>query len=255
MADHSRRNVVVTGAGTGIGRAIVLRLVRDGARVALMGRRRDKLEEVAKDAGGEAVVVAVDVCDESAVHTAFDEAAAALGPLHGLVANAGVGGPNESGPGDRWDEILRTNLDGSYHCMRAFESHLADSPEARHCIFMSSCLARFGVPGYTAYCASKAALLGLTRALALEWAERGVRVNAICPGWVETEMARAGWQDIATQTGQTLEDARREALDLVPLKRASEPDEIAALVSFLMGEGGRSFTGQVFDPNGGAWMG
>ncbi len=247
--------MVVTGAGTGIGRAIALRLAREGAAVALMGRRRDKLEAVAKNAEGEVLVVPVDVCDESAVHEAFDQAASALGPLHALVANAGAGGTNEPGPEDRWDEVVRTNLDGSYHCLRAFERNLADGPEVRHCIFMSSCLARFGVPGHTAYCASKAALLGLTRALALEWADRGVLVNAICPGWVETEMAAAGWQNIAAQTGQTLAEARRDALDLVPAKRASEPEEIAALISFLMSEGGRSFTGQALDPNGGAWMG
>ena len=120
---------------------------------------------------------------------------------------------------------------------------------------MSSCLARVGVPGHTAYCASKAGLLGLTRALALEWAERGVLVNAICPGWVETEMARSGWQNIADANGQTLEQARGDALALVPTGRAAQPEEIAALVAFLLGPGGRSFTGQALDPNGGSWMG
>jgi NAD(P)-dependent dehydrogenase (short-subunit alcohol dehydrogenase family) len=255
MADVSGRNVVVTGAGTGIGRDIVLRLAADGARVALIGRTRDTLEAVAGEAKGEALVLPTDICDAAAVENAFAKAAERFGPLHALVANAGAGGINEPGPDDRWDEVVRTNLDGSYFCLRAFERHLAEGPEPRHCIFMSSCLARFGVPGHTAYCASKAGLLGLTRALALEWAERGVLVNAICPGWVETEMARAGWQNIADANGQTLEQARCDALALVPTGRAAQPEEIAALVAFLLGPGGRSFTGQALDPNGGSWMG
>ena len=245
----------MTGAGTGIGRAIALRLATEGASVGLLGRRREKLVEVADDAEGETVVVPVDVRDRAAVDEAFASVAEELGPLHALVANAGLGGPNEPGADDRWNDVVRTNLDGSYHSLRAFEAHLAEGSDPRHCIFISSCLARFGVPGHTAYCASKAALLGLTRALALEWAERNVLVNAICPGWVDTEMARAGWQNLADQSGQSLVEAKRDALAQVPLGRASEPDEIARLVSFLLGPGGRSFTGQSLDPNGGSWMG
>jgi NAD(P)-dependent dehydrogenase (short-subunit alcohol dehydrogenase family) len=122
-------------------------------------------------------------------------------------------------------------------------------------VLISSCLARFGVPGYTAYCASKAGLLGLARALAVEWAGRGVLVNAICPGWVDTEMARAGIQALADGAGQPFEQARREALALVPLGRMSEPEEIAETVAFLLGPGGSSFTGQALDPNCGSWMG
>jgi NAD(P)-dependent dehydrogenase (short-subunit alcohol dehydrogenase family) len=247
--------VVVTGAGTGIGRAIVLDLSAAGANVALLGRRKHLLDAVAAEAPGETRVVPVDVRDAEAQQAAFDEAAAAFGPLHALVANAGVGGPNEPGPDDRWDEIVRTNLDGTYFSVRAFEKHLAPGPAWRHVVMISSCLARFGVPGYTAYCASKAALLGMTRALALEWAERGVLVNAICPGWVDTEMARKGMQAIADETGQSLEEARGDAVDLVPLKRMSEPGEIAATVAFLLGPGGASYTGQGLDPNCGSWMG
>ena len=255
MSELSGRNVVVTGAGTGIGRAISLRLSRAGARLALFGRRKTLLEEVASEARGETRVLSVDVCDADAQQAAFEEVASAFGPLHGLVAAAGVGGPNEAGPEDRWDGIVRTNLDGSYHSIRAFESQLAPGPEPRHVVMISSCLARFGVPGYTAYCASKAGLLGMTRALALEWAERGVLVNAICPGWVDTEMARAGMQAIADLSGEGFEEAKRGALDIVPLKRMSEPEEIAETVAFLFGPGGASFTGQSLDPNCGAWMG
>lgn len=251
------KNVVVTGAGTGIGRAVALRLSEAGARVALLGRRKKLLDAVAKEAAGDTHVVAVDVRDAEAQQAAFSEVASAFGPLHALVANAGSGGPNEPGPDDRWDEVVRTNLDGTYHSVRAFEAQLAPGSvsDPRHAILISSCLARFGVPGYTAYCASKAGLLGMTRALALEWAERGVLVNAICPGWTDTEMARAGMQGIADATGQSFEDARAGAIDLVPLKRMSDPSEIAETVAFLMGPAGASFTGQALDPNCGSWMG
>ncbi len=249
------RNVVVTGAGTGIGRAIALRLSGAGANVALLGRRKALLDEVAAEAPGKTHVVSVDVREAEAQAAAFEEVSASFGPLHALVANAGAGGPNEPGPEDRWDEVVRTNLDGTYHSIRAFEQQLAPGPEPRHAVLISSCLARFGVPGYTAYCASKAGLLGMTRALALEWADRGVLVNAICPGWVDTEMARAGMQGIADATGESFEEARAGAIDLVPLKRMSEPSEIAETVAFLMGPAGIAFTGQALDPNCGSWMG
>jgi len=253
--EFTGRNVVVTGAGTGIGRAIVLRLSRAGAKVGLLGRRKDRLDEVAAEAVGETCVVSVDVRDARAQQAAFDEVAGAFGPLHALVANAGLGGPNEPGPDDRWEEVVRTNLDGSYFSIRAFERQRAPGPAYRHVVMISSCLARFGVPGHTAYCASKAGLLGMTRALALEWAAEGVLVNAICPGWVDTEMARAGMKAIADGTGQSFEEARADAVGLVPLGRMSEPVEIAETVAFLLGPAGASFTGQALDPNCGSWMG
>ena len=119
---------------------------------------------------------------------------------------------------------------------------------------ISSCLARFGVPGYTAYCASKAGVLGMVRAFAHELADRNVLVNAICPGWVETEMAREGMRKIAEAIDTTYEEARRGALDLVPLKKISEPDEIAGLVAFLLSPDARSITGATLDQNAGSWM-
>jgi len=168
-------------------------------------------------------------------------------PLDALVANAGIGGPNEPGNNDRWDEILQTNLYGTYWCCRAGEPHLADGGRV---VVTSSILARIGVPGYTAYCASKAGLLGLVRSLAAELAPRRIQVNAVCPGWVDTDMARQGLDAIPGTREQAYEEAMRE----VPLRRMSEPEEIAGTVAWLLSEDARGVTGQANDQNNGAFM-
>ncbi len=255
MTDLAGCAAVVTGGGTGIGRAIALRLSQLGAAVAVVGRTRSSLEAVADEAPGKLAVVTADVTDRAAVDTAFDEIAAQLGPLHCVVANAGVGGPNDLGAGDRWDEIVRTNLDGTYHCFRAFERHLAPGQAWKHAIAISSCVARFGVPGISAYSAAKAGQLGLVRSLAVEWAAKKVLVNAICPGWVETQMAVARMTELGLQAGTSYQVSRAEQLGSVPLERISEPEEIAGLVEFLLSPAAASFTGQAFDANNGAWMG
>jgi NAD(P)-dependent dehydrogenase (short-subunit alcohol dehydrogenase family) len=255
VTDLSGRAAVVTGAGTGIGRAVALRLSRAGAAVALLGRTRATLEAVAGEAKGETFVHPVDVRDRAAVDEAFDAAAHRLGPLHLLVANAGTGGPDLVAGEDRWDEIVRTNLDGAWFCARAFLRHLAPGPAQRHILVVSSCVARFGVPGIAAYSAAKAGQLGLVRSLAAELAPRGVRVNAVCPGWVETSMAEDRMREIAAESGTSYEEARRSLLAAVPLQRISEPEEIAGLALYLASDEAAGFTGQAFDLNNGAWMG
>jgi len=246
---HQGRHAVVTGGGTGIGRAVAERLVAEGARVTVMGRRLELLQETARACGARAI--ACDVRDPASVEAAFAEA----GPLDVLVANAGVGGPNAPGPGDRFADLIQTNLVGTYQCLRAAERNLAAGPGPRQFVVVASILARFGVPGYTGYCASKAALLGLVRAMALELASRDVRVNAICPGWVSTEMAREGIAGMAKGMGVTYEAALAEAMKPVPLGRMGTPEEVAGLVAWLVSEDAGLLTGQGLDQNGGAWMG
>jgi len=229
---------VVTGAGTGIGRAIALRLAAEGARLTLLARDEDRLRDVVPGAATRAC----DIRDRDQVLAAID------GPLDALVANAGIGGPNEPGAADRFDDIVQTNLFGTYWCARAAEPHL---PDGGRIVVISSILARLGVAGYTGYCASKAGLLGLTRSLAAELAPRQIQVNAICPGWVDTDMA---WEGLEEWEGLTREEAFAEAMREVPLKRMSRPEEIAGTVSWLLSPDATGVTGQAIDHNNGAFM-
>jgi NAD(P)-dependent dehydrogenase (short-subunit alcohol dehydrogenase family) len=255
---HAGQAFVITGAGSGIGRAIATRLAHEGAHVGLIARGLGALEETAslcRGAGVQAVVATADVTDQQAVDKAFADVTGTLGPLRGLVANAGVGGPNEAGEDDRFGLLVQTNLVGTYHCLRAAQAHLAPGPEPRHLIAISSCLGRFGVPGYTGYCASKAGILGLIKALALEVAADGIQANAVCPGWVDTEMAREGLDGMASAMGISHEQAHARAMGAVPMGRMNKPEEIAGLVSWLASADARGVIGQALDINGGSWMG
>jgi NAD(P)-dependent dehydrogenase (short-subunit alcohol dehydrogenase family) len=247
---------LVTGGGTGIGRAIALALARRGARVAVAGRRRGPLDETAAAAPlGSVEAVELDVADAGAVA----ERVAELGERFGgrldiLVNNAGVGGPNGcalEGP-DRWSEVIRTNLDGLFFVTRAAAPLL---PEGGRVINIASVLGKFGVPGYTAYCASKHGVIGFTKALALELAPRRITVNAVCPGWVDTEMARQGMELLAAASGVSYSEARRRALDAVPLQRIIRPEEVGDLVSYLVSPSASAMTGQAISLCGGSTMG
>jgi NAD(P)-dependent dehydrogenase (short-subunit alcohol dehydrogenase family) len=246
------RHILVTGAGTGIGKAIALRLAQDGATLSLLARDLDRLQATADEIGG-AHVVRCDVRDQRAVDVAVDAAVEANGPLVAAVANSGVGGPNAPGPDDRFDDLVATNLLGTYHTLRAAERNLTGEGE-RHLVAVSSILARIGVPGYTGYCASKTGILGLVRALAMELAPSGVLVNAICPGWVDTDMAQEGIKGMAEALGVTKQEAHEEAMREVPLGRMSRPEDVAGLVAWLVSADARGVTGQALDMNGGAFM-
>ena len=219
------RHIVITGASSGIGRAIAIRLASEGARVSLLARRPAALEETAVlvlDAAPDsaAFLVPCDVTNRASLDHAFAAAVRSNGPVHAVVTAAGIGGPNAAGvdssdPSDRFDTIVATNLTGTYLSLRAAQRHLAPGPGPRQMVLISSILGRFGVPGYTAYCASKAALLGLTRAMALELAPQNVLVNAICPGWVDTGMAWEGIDGMAKGMGITRDEAHAIAMSAV----------------------------------------
>jgi NAD(P)-dependent dehydrogenase (short-subunit alcohol dehydrogenase family) len=253
MRRFEGRHVVVTGGGVGIGRAVATRLAAEGATLTLLARDLERLQAVAEELGAHAA--RCDVRDRGAVDRAFAEAASTQGPIHALVANSGIGGPNEDGEADRFDDLVATNLTGTYSCVRAALRHLADGEETRHLVVVSSILARIAVPGYTGYSASKAGLLGLVRSLAAELAPANVQVNAICPGWVDTEMAWEGLDGLAAAIDGTRDDAYREAMREVPLARMSRPEDIAGTVAWLLSDDARGVTGQAIDQNGGAWVG
>jgi NAD(P)-dependent dehydrogenase (short-subunit alcohol dehydrogenase family) len=246
------KHVVVTGGGVGIGRAIAERLAAEGAVLSLLAPNMEDLEDVAARVGGGAHFC--DIRDREGVDAAFAGAAAERGPVHALVANSGIGGPNADGPDDRFAEIVQTNLFGTYWCVRAAVRHLAHGPDTRHVVVIASILARIAVPGYTAYSASKAGLLGLVRSFSAELAPDDVQVNAICPSWVETDMAWQGIDALVEATGMTRDEAVVEVLKAVPLGRMGQPADIAGTVAWLLTDA-RGVTGQAIDQNGGAWTG
>lgn len=249
--------VLITGAGSGIGRAVAQTLAAKFP-VILVGRQHETLQAtadlIAADAKS-AHLLAVDIRDSKALWEGLQHLG--VDCLHAIIANAGVGGENHWGPSDRWQEVIDINLTGTYHsvstCLPLLKNQ--QGPEDyRHIVVVSSILARLGVPGYTAYCASKAGLLGLMRSWASQFAAERILVNAICPGWVNTEMARQGIETFAATSGETIEAIVQREMGRVPLGKMAEPGEVAALVDLLVGGAQHSFTGQTFDINNGALM-
>ena len=247
---------LVTGGGRGIGRAIALALAGPDTFVAIAGRTRRDLDATAADLerlGGRALALEMDVTDEASIARAVGKLRGATAMLDVLVNNAGIGGgePVAGSSTDRWRKTIDTNLTGMYLVTREAIGLL---PDAGRIVNISSVLGRFGVPGYTAYCASKHGVIGFTRALALELAPRKITVNALCPGWVDTEMAAQGMQQGADAAGWTFEKFRERALGRVPLQRIIQPEEIASLVAFLVSPAASAITGQTYNICGGQTM-
>jgi NAD(P)-dependent dehydrogenase (short-subunit alcohol dehydrogenase family) len=249
-------SILVTGGGRGIGRAIALAFAEAGALVAVASRTPVELESTAAEIrarGGDALPLMMDVTNALSVSTAFSELQRRTSRLDVLVNNAGVGGgePVQGSAEAAWRRILDTNVVGTYLVTRAALSLMS---EGGRIINLSSVLGRFGVPGYTAYCASKHAIIGFTRALALELAPRAITVNALAPGWVETEMAFQGMTLGAASMGVTYEEFRRRALKAVPIGRIIDPDEVAGLARFLASPAAAAITGQTYNICGGQTM-
>jgi ketoreductase len=249
-------SILVTGGGRGIGRAIALAFSKPDAIVAIASRTRSQLDTTADEIrarGAEPIVLAMDVCDAGSVQTAIAALEKRGTRLDVLVNNAGVGGgePVVGSDENAWRRIIDTNIVGTYLVCRAAVAVIANGGRI---INLSSVLGRFGVPGYTAYCASKHAIIGFTRALALELTPRSITVNAISPGWVDTEMALEGMTLGATAMGITYEEFRRRALRAVPIKRIIQPEEVAGLVRFLASPAASAITGQTYNICGGQVM-
>lgn len=248
--------VLVTGGGRGIGRAIALAFADPGATVAVLSRTAAELQETAAAIharGAEAVALTLDITDEAAVAAGFVDLRRRCERLDVLVNCAGLGGglPIHTTDTASWRRIVDTNIWGTFLVTRQAVPFLR---EGGRVVNLSSVLGRFGVPGYTAYCASKHAVIGFTRALALELAERGITVNAICPGWVETKMAEEGMRAGAAAQGVSFEQFRVSALAHVPIRRIIQPEEVASLVRFLASPGAAAITGQTYNICGGQTM-
>ena len=243
------KNVIVTGASSGIGRATVERFLRDGNNVALVGRREKTLQEVAVSHGepsGKAIVIAADLSDERQTEDCIARAVEALGRLDVLVNAAGIlkSGRIEDTSLDLWDEMMNINLRSVFHMMKCALPHLERS--RGNIVNVSSVTGPRSFPGVLAYCVSKAAVDQLTRCAALELAAKGVRVNEVNPGVVVTQLHRAGGMN---------EDAYAAFLEhsktTHPLGRVGRPDEVADLIYFLASDQSGWITGATVSIDGG----
>ncbi len=246
---------IVTGGGSGIGRALALAVASEGGRVLICGRREALLRETAElapRAEGSVSILACDLTRDGSVEALVNRSRSENERVDFLVNCAGVSGVNpiqESGGEDPWDRILLTNLTVPYRLCRALAPLMG---RGGRIVNISSVLGKFGVGGYSAYCSSKHGIIGLTRALAVELAPWGITVNAICPGWVETEMAASGMAAVAGRLGITTKEFREQALSRVPLGRMLAPEEIAPLTLYLLSEESAGMTGQAINLCGGA---
>jgi NAD(P)-dependent dehydrogenase (short-subunit alcohol dehydrogenase family) len=245
------KTYLISGAGSGIGRAIAQQLSKNGHNCILLGRNAAKLKQTLNTlAPGDHAVFTADITDKLTLSTVAYQLRDVA--IDGLVANSGIGGENYWGENDRWHNIIETNLTGTYNFVNTFLPHLQKVENEKHILIISSVLARLGVANYSAYCASKAGLLGLMRSWAVQYASQKILVNAICPGWVDTEMSQQGLQGIADGIGITKDEFYDIAMQSVPLRRMSQPEEIAGLVAYLLSQA--SITGQTLDINCGAIM-
>lgn len=246
------KTYIISGGGTGIGRAIAQKLSREHT-VILCGRNSKHLEETLSLLNNRPrhYALEMDVRSLPSVQEAANHCP--VSSLDGIIANAGIGGANFFGPDDRWEDIVQTNLSGTYFFVNSFLPYLRKSvSQFKHITIVSSILARLGVSKYSAYCASKAGLLGLMRSWAVEMAPENILVNAVCPGWVNTQMSQDGLEEIAQGMNITKDQFYQIAMQSVPLGKMSEPDEIAELMAYLLNQ--TSLTGQTIDINNGAIM-
>lgn len=230
------RHAVVTGAGRGIGRAIAHALAREGARVSLAGRGRAALEQVAREIApsGDAAIAALNVADAQQVRAGFDALRERAGRVDILVNNAGSVTSTTflRTSAALWNEMLAVNLTGTFHCTQAVLGDMVAAGSGRIVNVASTA----GLRGYgyvAAYCAAKHGVVGLTRALALEVATKGVTVNAVCPGYTDTDIVRDAVTQIRTATGRSEREAMATLTAANPQGRLVTPEEVAAAVVWL----------------------
>ena len=244
------RHALITGGGTGIGAATARALAAEGARVTLLGRRREPLEAVAAECNG--LVIACDVTDRPATDTAFKDARAAHGPLDYVILNAGIG---DSAPFQRtrregWDRIIATNLTALFDGAQLALPDLLEGEDKR-LIIVASVAGLKGAPYAAPYAASKHGAVGLTRSLALEFVKTGLTVNAVCPSFVDTPMVDESAERIQRATGRSGDEARGALAAMNASGRFVTSEEVAAAIAFLCRPDSRSITGACLTVDGG----
>ena len=241
---------LITGGGTGIGAAIARRFARSGARVAVSGRRSGPLERIAGEIGGVAAVA--DVTDPAAMARAVEKTAAAFGGLDIVVANAGIitEGDVASLEDKQWRQALEINVTGVMETVRAALPQLVRRGGGA-IVTISSVGGLMGCPQSAAYCTSKAALMGFTRSLAVDYGPQGIRANTLCPGWVKTPMSDEEIAALAEEKGITTEEAIHAVTRDLPLARMADPDEIAGCAEFLASDDASFVTGTILTADGG----
>ena len=237
------KSILITGSSRGIGRAIALHLAKDGFTVVVHYRNQQQAAEAVLDEiqsqGGQARILAFDVADRGATAEALEADIAENGAYYGVVCNAGIAKDNAfpaMSPAD-WDSVIHTNLDGFYNVLQPLIMPMVRRRAPGRIVTLSSVSGVIGNRGQVNYSAAKAGIIGATKALAIELAKRAITVNCVAPGLIETDMLELSVVE--------------EALKLVPMRRVGQPDEVAALVGFLMSEQAAYITRQVISVNGG----
>ena len=254
-ASLSGKHAVVTGAGRGIGAAIARLLASNGASVSLLGRNLQRLEETARTIGHHTQCFAMDVSDESSVKAAFERIRERNPRIDVLVNNAGQAGSAPFGKTtlDLWQNMLAVNLTGTFLCTREVLPAMMQQRHGR-IINIASTAGLIGYAYVSAYVAAKHGVVGLTRSLALEAAKSGVTVNALCPGFTDTDIVRDAIANIMQKTGKSEDDARAALTSTNPQGRLVHPEEVANAVLWLCAPGSEAINGQAIPIAGGEVM-
>jgi NAD(P)-dependent dehydrogenase (short-subunit alcohol dehydrogenase family) len=259
-APLQNRHIVITGAARGIGAAIAHTLAKAGAKLTLLGRHADTLQTLAQQLGTETHIEAVDISVEAQVQQAVANAVKQLGPVHVLVNNAGQASsqPIEKTDLALWQHMLNVNLTGTYLCTQAVLPSMKEAAAQGVAGRIINIASTAGLKGYayvSAYTAAKHGVVGFTRALALELASKNITVNALCPGYTETDIVKDALTFIVHKTGKTESEARARMTARNPQQRMVQPAEVANAVLWLCSPGSEAINGQAIAIDGGELAG